>query len=415
MRTIVIGGGLGGLVTAVLLAERGVEVTVLERTRTLGGRARTDDQDGWLFNLGPHAIYRTGPADLILQRLGVRLRGAAPNVKGFLLSDGALHTLPTGPLSLLTTGFLDAGARWELGKLLARPRFEARGDETVGDWLARTLRTPRAREVVRMLLRIATYTEPPDELRAKDALVQLRIAVTAGVLYVDGGWQTIATAVAARAEKAGVRMVTGAHAERLRREGGGFVLDVRGGEGARADRVVLALGPHAASSLLPEDAELARVAAAAVPVEAACLDVALEELPRASTTLFGANEPYYAVVHSTSAKLAPADRPGAAVVHVMKYLAPGASATRPELEELLERLQPGAKVHHARFTPRLVVQNWRATAARGGLDGRIVRPATDGVALVGDWVGPRGMLLDAALGSADAAAEALAPARARTA
>ncbi len=415
MDTAVIGGGLGGLVTAVLLAERGVPVTLFERTRAVGGRARTDDQEGWLFNQGPHAIYLTGPADRILYRLGIRPSGAAPKVKGFLLHDGALHTLPTGPLSLLTTGFLDAAGRWELGKLLARPRFAAEGDETVGAWLARAIRSPRARDLVRMLIRIATYTEPPDELRAKDALVQLEIAITAGVLYVDGGWQSLVDALRVRAEATGVRIVSGAHVEQLRAEGTGFAIAVRGQDDARAERVVLAVGPRTASALLPEDAILSRAAAEATPIEAACLDVALDELTRPSTTLFGTNEPYYAVVHSTSAKLAPSDRPGAAVVHVAKYLAPGESATRAELESVLERLQPGAKVHHARFTPRIIVQNWRATASRGGLDGRVTQPATANVALVGDWVGPRGMLLDAVFASADAAADAFAPARARTA
>lgn len=60
---VVIGGGLAGLAAAVVLAERGVRVTVLERERFLGGRAGawTDRlRDGTIFDMerGFHAFFR---------------------------------------------------------------------------------------------------------------------------------------------------------------------------------------------------------------------------------------------------------------------------------------------------------------------------------------------------------------------
>ncbi|CAN5298835.1 hypothetical protein BH09MYX1_BH09MYX1_62470 [soil metagenome] len=130
-----------------------------------------------------------------------------------------------------------------------------------------------------------------------------------------------------------------------------------------------------------------------------------------ATVLFGADEPYYASVHSTAATLVPPGSSGA-VVHVVKYLAPGAAATEAELREVLERLQPGAILAHARFLPRLVVMNARVNADLGGIDGRIHAPSTNGLALVGDWVGSRGLLLDAVMASAEDAVERLAPSRA---
>ena len=60
---VVIGGGLAGLAAAVVLAERGVQVTVLEREHFLGGRAGawTDRlRDGTTFDMerGFHAFFR---------------------------------------------------------------------------------------------------------------------------------------------------------------------------------------------------------------------------------------------------------------------------------------------------------------------------------------------------------------------
>jgi hypothetical protein len=59
-RLTVIGGGIGGLTTAICAAEQGVEVTLYERRQRLGGLAWTTAGD-FKANWGPHVIYRDGP------------------------------------------------------------------------------------------------------------------------------------------------------------------------------------------------------------------------------------------------------------------------------------------------------------------------------------------------------------------
>ena len=53
---VVVGGGIAGLAAAQLLRRAGVSVMVLD-PQPLGGRARTDERSGFLFNRGPHARY----------------------------------------------------------------------------------------------------------------------------------------------------------------------------------------------------------------------------------------------------------------------------------------------------------------------------------------------------------------------
>ena len=57
----VIGGGLSGLTAAIACAEGGARVHLLEARDSLGGRARSTDGD-YKANLGPHALYKGGPA-----------------------------------------------------------------------------------------------------------------------------------------------------------------------------------------------------------------------------------------------------------------------------------------------------------------------------------------------------------------
>ena len=72
---VIVGGGLAGLACAVALGDAGLRVTVVEREKRLGGRARswTDAASGDTIDLGPHVVhseYRNMLA--FLDRLGTR-------------------------------------------------------------------------------------------------------------------------------------------------------------------------------------------------------------------------------------------------------------------------------------------------------------------------------------------------------
>ena len=60
---MIIGAGIGGLVSAVLLASRGMAVTVLEKEASAGGKVRQLDVDGAKVDAGPTVFTMRGVID----------------------------------------------------------------------------------------------------------------------------------------------------------------------------------------------------------------------------------------------------------------------------------------------------------------------------------------------------------------
>ncbi len=76
-KVVVIGSGFGGLGSAVRLATRGYDVTMLEARDMLGGRAYVYRQDGFTFDAGPTVIT----APFLLDEL---FSGAGRNIKDYV-------------------------------------------------------------------------------------------------------------------------------------------------------------------------------------------------------------------------------------------------------------------------------------------------------------------------------------------
>jgi phytoene dehydrogenase-like protein len=416
--TVVIGGGLAGLATAALLARAGRSVRLVEQSHNLGGRARTKVLDGFYFNIGPHALYRSGAGSTVLRELGIQPRGAAPPVSGgFAIKGGVKQTFPAGLISLLTTGLFGLSAKLETARLLSSL---SKIDPTrvmnlsVREWVDRQLSQESVRELILATFRLATYTNAPDLLSAGAAIQQLQKALAHGVLYLDHGWQTLVDGLVEAATKAGVIMETGVKVECVERGDAGQVTAIRLGNGrtCRAATVVLTCTAGIAAGLVQggRQTSLARWAEDSIPVRAACLDVALNRLPNPGARFaLGIDAPLYLSVHSAAAELAPE---GGALIQVAKYLPPDHGA-RPEddeheLEHLLDLVQPRWReaIVHRRFLPDMIVMNAIASAEWNGTLGRPGPAVHDvpGLYVAGDWVGSEGLLADASLASARQAA-----------
>ncbi|MFP5245585.1 MAG: phytoene desaturase family protein [Thermoanaerobaculia bacterium] len=421
---VVVGGGLAGLAASIYLARGGCTVTVFEKRRYLGGRAITNLRHGYRFNLGAHAFYRSGPGASVCRELGIPVRGTRPKPKGLALVGREEFRLPMHWLSLLTTSAVSLGGKWELASALLHIRRHGgsrAGDATLREWLDAHLTDARAKQMLEALIRLATYADRANEISAAFALAQMRVALR-GAIYVDEGWQKIVDSLHSAAISSGVNFVTSSRVVGVQHDGSAVQAIELGGLELEADRMdtqALAL-PEAR----PEDVEGARLPAqnvvlaidpvtaaeltgindwsAAQPVNVACLDVALRSLPNPDRVFaLGIDEPLYFSVHSAYAQLTPK---GGALIHLIKY-------TKGEqdewtLEALLDRMQPGWRdvLVHRRFLPSMTVSNALPRPA-------VPRPSpvtnVRGLYVAGDWVGEEGMLSDAALASARAAAKAI--------
>lgn len=417
----VLGGGIAGLTAATLAAREGATVTLYEAVSELGGRARTREDAGFHFNMGPHALYRGGHAEAVLAELGVAPRGGPPEItRGLAWCEGKLHVFPSGAASLITTTLLRPGEKLTLGRRLAGlARLDAApwDGRSLRDFLDETLPTPRLQAVFEAIVRLSTYSHAPDRISAGMAIRQVQGALDGGVRYLDGGWQPMVDAMADKARAAGVTIRSGVRVRTVEASADGPPrLRLADDSTHDAGAVVLAMGPGEASSLVAggSDPFLSEQAERALPVRAACLEVGLTRLPEPRRPFaLGIDEPTYLSVHSEAASgLAPA---GGALFHAARYLAPEEKPERAELEAqlggMLDALQPGWRdcVATKKLLTDLRVAHALPTAAMGGLAGRpgAVVPHLASVYLAGDWIGPDGFLADAAFASGRAAARAV--------
>ncbi len=408
---VVIGGGFAGLATAALVARSGKSVYLFEQSSSeIGGRARTLVHDGYYLNQGPHALYLADVGPKVLQELGVSYTGGMPPATGFEIRDVENHRLLVNGSSESTTQTSESIASKvfaQLTDLLDKSDLAELDSVSVQEWIDRNFHDADSIALMKALVSLTTYGNDPDTQSAGSALHQFHVYNQGGVMYLDGGWQTLVDGLVAAAKNAKVTIVMGKKAAKLQRNGSGWLVTLSDQSQVSARVLVIATGPHEAEALFHDGEKpeaLSKAVKEAKPVRMVCLDVALSSLPRKDMLFaLGIDSPLYFSVHSAYAALTP---PNGALIHVAKYMGtsikPNPREDGKELEELLDLLQPGWRqvVVKKRPLPNMVVSNTLITAANGGVSGRPDPKIEDGLYVVGDWVGQEGMLSNASLASA---------------
>jgi hypothetical protein len=390
----VIGGGLGGLAAAALVARSGLRVTVFEQRGRLGGRATTDEREGFRFNQGPHALYLGGEGIGVLRMLGIDPAGSPPTTSGALMvRGGRTHLAPGGPLSLLRTRLLGTRDKADLTRILPRlgtVDSSSLADLSADQWIGRLTDRARVAEVLHAIVRLSTYVNAPHELSADVAALQVQRALGDGVRYLAGGWERLIDALAGAVLAAGGKIVTGDHRTGSHEPRGAAAVIVATG------------GPSTASTITGHDY------GAGVPAMASVLDLSLSGTP-AHRFVIGVDEPIYLSDHGSAQGMTP---PGRSSLSLARYLVVGVEENETHRDGLRAFARyagvTAEQVVDERYLHRMTTVTSIATAASGGLSGRpsVAVPDRPGMFVVGDWVGHRGHLADAVLASAEQAAAA---------
>lgn len=292
-------------------------------------------------------------------------------------------------------------------------------------WLDKNFKISDSKDFVKMLGRISTYTYNAENLSAKLALNQIKTAVSGGVIYIDKGWQILVDQLVGIAKSTGVKFVYGKNVVSIQQKHDTYgtnrqplwKIGLSDNTNLLYPDVTIATNPSHVYSLLKDNDSinpefLNQLEKINRPSRVATLDIVLNSLPNPHVyEAYGMDVPVYLSLHSAFAKLS-IDGNGV-LFHAMKYL-DSSVVTNPikdklELEDLLDRVQPGWRklVVKQRFLPNMIASHTFIDQDSKGVMGDrpdMKVPGVDNLYIIGDWVGPEGMLADASFASAKSVA-----------
>ncbi|MEO5535070.1 MAG: phytoene desaturase family protein [Pseudolysinimonas sp.] len=292
-RVAIIGGGIGGLATAALLAREGHDVVLLERNETVGGRAGSWESDGFRFDTGPSWYLMPEVFDHFYRLMGTT---AAEQLDLVQLDPGYRvyaegHTEPLDVAAdveetLETFEALEPGSALKVAKYLdrakeiydlalarflyttfarLRPVFggdvAAKGGrlgrlllEPLDRLVNRTVRDSRLRQVLGYP---AVFLGSAPALTPSMYSLMSHLDLVDGVYYPVGGFTTVIESVAALARDAGAELRTGVEVRRIlvtkRAATGVEVLGPNGVEFIDADLVISGADLHHTETQLLDD------------------------------------------------------------------------------------------------------------------------------------------------------------------
>lgn len=170
MAVVVIGGGLAGLTVAYRLKQRGVEVHVLESSKSVGGKIGSQKVGGEPFDIGANTVLDSNHAiHNLISDLGLQneMLFASPKANArWIMKHGKLIALPTSPPTFLTTSLFSLGAKL---RLLREPFIgKATREETIAEFVTRRFGKEILDYAINPFL-VGTYAAKPEDLSARSA------------------------------------------------------------------------------------------------------------------------------------------------------------------------------------------------------------------------------------------------------
>ena len=172
----VLGGGIAGLSAAWDAHKRGLSVCLLEASGRVGGKIRSEHQDGYRFECGPNSFLGSAAAIWTLideLKLHDQVIAGQPPGHRYIYRNRRARRLPAGPGDLVrpSADFMTFGGRM---RLLAEPFVpgDAQDSDSVMDFATRRLGAEAAQYLVAPFVS-GIYAGDAEQLGAKDAFPSL--------------------------------------------------------------------------------------------------------------------------------------------------------------------------------------------------------------------------------------------------
>lgn len=292
---VVVGGGVGGLATAIRLRAAGHPVTLLERRHEVGGKLTVHERDGFFFDIGPSLVTLPHLFDEVLALAGTRLGDRVDLVRldpqfHYRWPDGTevtVHDDPAATRAAWDQVIPGAGMAWQrlvdhgqrIWEVSERTFFAGPMEHPVA--LMRRMRSPRDLvriDPLRSLHRVTrrTFDHPrftqwagryatysgSSPYRAPATLACIPYLETRyGAWYPMGGLGRLRDTLAAVAHEMGVQVETGVEVARIRTVGDA-VAGVTTSDGRQVDAPLIVANvdaEHLYRDLLPDTRALRRM------------------------------------------------------------------------------------------------------------------------------------------------------------
>lgn len=272
MKIAIVGGGISGLATAFYIKQQkpDVTITLFEKDKQIGGKMKTKEVDGFLFEEGSNGFLSNKPDTLELVKSSgcddILMRSEDNARVRFIYKD-ALHQLPESSMAFLKSPLLTCKGKIRVATEYFRAPKKDDSDETLQSFGYRRVGKEMTDTFLDAMV-AGIFASSPDKISVKSAfpaVVRLeqeygglfkgmlakkkKEAGPGGVLMSFKGG--VSSFIDRLAKAANIEIRTSVHVDKIDEKGGAFVVHVDNKEES-FDRVVLSTPAYESALMLDE-------------------------------------------------------------------------------------------------------------------------------------------------------------------
>jgi len=280
MKIAIVGGGISGLATAYYIKEQkpDVQITLFEKEKQLGGKMKTKEVDGFLFEEGSNGFLSNKPDTLDLVKSSgcdTLLMRSDDNARVRFIYKDALHQLPESPMAFLKSPLLTCKGKIRVATEYFRAPKTDDSDETLQSFGYRRVGKEMT-DVFLDAMVAGIFASSPDKISVQSAfpaVVKLereygglfkgmlakkkKEAGPGGVLMSFKGG--VSSFINQLAEALAIDIKTGLHVDKLDKTEDGYTLHVDGKE-EKFDKVILSTPAYESAKIVDAmDSSLSRM------------------------------------------------------------------------------------------------------------------------------------------------------------